>query len=598
MSTISLDYETFYDEDCSVKDLAPRAYIHHPGFYPYMVSVTDGAETWVGDFKDFNVESLRGNIVVSHNAFFERTIATKVWGTPEHLGVTEWNCTANLSSFLCGRRALGDAVFYLFGHQLSKALRSYMKGRHWADVRKTPQGEQLLNYAKDDALWCWRIWNDFLPRWSDFERQLSLLTLEAAANGVRVDRDLLLRYHVATLKELFKLEQCMPWVQRGGLPTSPKAIAEECRIACIPCPPIKDEDEELYLEWETTYKTQFDWVLKVGQWRSTNKLQATLKKMIARTDRDGEMDTPLKYFGAHTGRWSGDSGINFQNFRKDVLVCDGVEVDMRPLFVARPGCDLAVVDLSQIEPRCLAWCIGDTEFLAMVAQGMSPYEAHARATMGWTGGKLKEEDPDTYALAKARILALGYGCGAEKFITMAWDYCELVLTLEESDKIVRDFRAQNPRITAFWRELELGLNRSVGDNYEVVLPSGRMMVYSDVKRSIQVRTFKDPLTGAITTSKKAGTRAMSGKLRSFLYGGKLCENYIQAMARDVFGLGLLRLRAAGHKILFHVHDEVIVEVPEGTPIEAVTQHLEHTPNWAPGLSVAAEGFLTKAYRKG
>jgi hypothetical protein len=905
MRVISLDFETYYSETISVAGLAPRAYVNHPEFYAYMASASDGEETWAGDLADFNPESLRGNIVISHNAAFDRTVASKVWGPLDRLGIVEWNCTANLAACLCGRRSLADAVHHLFGVQLSKAMRSYMKGRHWRDVKNTPEGAQLLAYAKDDAIWCHKIWTDFLPYWGNFERELSLLTLEASANGVCVDCELLSKYLLATNRQLYEIEKKLPWVQTGGKPTSPKAIAIECRKHGIPCPPVKDEDEDLYEEWEETYKDQFEWVLQVGEWRSVNKLLKTLERLELRTAHDGEMDAPLKYFGAHclpgdsevltpggwvplqdwrggkiaqwfcdgsikflpadanafevreellrirspylrgnftlghtmpylthgvfdllackagefstrrsrwvpisgelttsgvldeaamrvlvavqadghwtpkkdggqlqfclrkprkisrikelltavgvsfkeqefpstpgqkrisvarrdcpfwltrdkkvfgawlldstlearrafltevllwdgfvklaefgssirenvewvvtiahltgcsakihlhkqrgnrrpyfrtfirpatkaliqtwrdctvipsgavrqvfcpttstgyflvrsegtvfvtgnTGRWSGDNGVNLQNLRKDAPVYGDVAVNMRSLFVARPGCKLIVADLAQIEPRCLAWCAGDWPFLELVKTGMSPYEAHARISMGWTGGRLKDENPDLYALNKAQVLALGYGCGAERFIQMAWNYCELTLTLSRSREIVDAFRAQNQKIVGLWNELESGLNQSVGQDFELVLPSGRMLLYSDVRRSVKIKTTKDPLTGKVSTSKKAGTMATSFGRKTFFYGGKLCENLIQAMARDVFGVGLLRLHAAGYKILFTVHDEVVIEAPMDADPDAVKQIMEQPIDWAPGLPVAAEVKAMQVYRK-
>ena len=83
-------------------------------------------------------------------------------------------------------------------------------------------------------------------------------------------------------------------------------------------------------------------------------------------------------------------------------------------IVPRPGKEFIICDLSQIEPRVLAWLCGDTVLLDQLANGVPLYEAHARATMGWTGGNLKKENAELYSLAKARVLGLGYGCGAAK----------------------------------------------------------------------------------------------------------------------------------------------------------------------------------------
>ncbi|MGN0828102.1 MAG: DNA polymerase [Akkermansia sp.] len=107
-------------------------------------------------------------------------------------------------------------------------------------------------------------------------------------------------------------------------------------------------------------------------------------------------------------------------------------VDMRALFIPRPGHKFVISDLSQIETRVLLYLAGDTTQLEEIAKGTSPYEAHARASMGWTGGKLKEEDPGLYALAKARVLGLGFGCGKVRFSDLAKSMVGIELTPEEA----------------------------------------------------------------------------------------------------------------------------------------------------------------------
>jgi len=346
------------------------------------------------------------------------------------------------------------------------------------------------------------------------------------------------------------------------------------------------------------------------------------------------MPFSLLYFGAHTGRWSGAGGLNMQNLNKDALF--GFMI--RDLFIARPGKKFVIADLSQIEPRCLNWVIGNEDLLARIRAGEPIYEAHARLTMGWTGGRLKKENPKLYALAKAQVLALGYGAGWEKFITMALSpgYGNMDLCAEDEQiareastdgkihtdengeayfltpdpvspgtgmrepvyganarRIVDGFRKANPLITGLWDSLQQRLVASVGGDMLVELPSGREMRYEGVTR--KRKRLMDRKTGELR-ERWVLEAAVEG-FQTKLYGGILTENLIQATARDVFCDGLLRLRNDGFDPLWTVHDEVIVEVDESVPASEIVSRLAVPPDWMTGLPVEAEAVESHKYLK-
>jgi len=244
--------------------------------------------------------------------------------------------------------------------------------------------------------------------------------------------------------------------------------------------------------------------------------------------------------------------------------------------------------------------------------------------MGWTGGDMKKEAKDLYALAKARVLGLGFGCGAEKFIAVAQAMAGLDITVGDpewieatnekgdicldkegkpillpgrgsnSKRIVKEYRESNPKIVALWKKLDTDFKNSVGGCYEMELPSGRSMRYLDVKR--ECRTVKDPETGE--HKRKWIVTAMIGNRRFSLYGGLLTENLVQATARDVFSEHLLKLQdASGIDVLFTVHDEAVVEADEGVTVKDMEHIMSQAPDWAPGLPVAAEVLETPHYLK-
>ena len=259
-------------------------------------------------------------------------------------------------------------------------------------------------------------------------------------------------------------------------------------------------------------------------------------------------------------------------------------VDLRACLVPRPGHTIIACDLAQIEPRCLAWLCGDQAFLNQIAGGTPLYEAHARNTMGWRGGNLKKEDPHRYALAKARVLGLGYGCGPDKFRTIAKTMCGLEISEREAQETVAAFRASNRAITGLWNRLQTDCRRSVREGtFEIELPSGRKLSFFNVRSD-----------GGWTFQTERG-----GHVQRF-YGGRLAENLVQATARDVFAEGLLRVERAGFQILFHCHDEVVCEVPVASAPAAaaeIARLMTTTPDWMPGIPLEAETQVSDRYCK-
>jgi DNA polymerase len=274
-------------------------------------------------------------------------------------------------------------------------------------------------------------------------------------------------------------------------------------------------------------------------------------------------------------------------------------------------------DLRQIEPRVLAWLAGNQKFLDLVAQGQSPYEAHARASMNYTNpAPLDQTDKPMYKLAKARVLGLGFGCGWEKFITVAYTMARLDITKDDpefieevnphtgvvtkvpgyganSKRIVTQYRADNPQTTGLWKRLDDAFKQSIGSDFTITLPSGRKMRYEDVKASLTIEPDKE--TGKPRRTWKY--TAMSDARRKAFYGGKLCENITQATARDVFAEQIIRMEDRGWTNLFSSHDEAILEVDQSVTAKDVEAEMGFCPKWLPGCPIAAEAKEVSHYLK-
>lgn len=621
MPTIALDFETYYDKHYGIQSHGPYGYTHNEKFDPYMISVSDGEQSWAGEPKDFDWDALEGMDVVAHNAAFDWTVydAMVEQGLAPKVNIKSWQCTANLSAYLCNRRSLADACEYLLGVNVSKAMRGYMKGKTWEQAKDDGDNAQkLLEYSRLDAAYCFEIWNKFSSQWPEHERELSTLTMEHCRRGVQIDVGRLNEYIGHAQNSIAAIEMSIPWLEVTDSVTSPKAIAEQCRKNGIPSPPIKshEDGEEKFAWWEKTYGERFEWVRSISMYRVMYKFLGSLERIKMWIRPDGTMPFFMKYFGAHTGRWSGDNGFNMQNLRKDPIYLDpetllpeelskpegAIELDIRSIFIARPGKHMILSDLSQIEPRVLAWCCGNQSLLDKISGGMSVYEVHARQSLGWTGGELKHENKALYTRAKAEVLALGYGCGAEKYVSTAWILAGYKVELERAKKEVEEFRKNNPLIAGdngIWKTLDNQFKNSLGRSLEVELPGGRCMRYPRVRREARREKVEDQESpGKLKTVVKLVYTADIGGRRKKLYGGLLTENLVQAASRDVFARMLLQLRKIpGVFILFTIHDEVVLEVDDESKIGIVRGIMSQTPEWLKGCPIACEAKLVKHYLK-
>lgn len=668
-TVVSLDTESYYNTKLGygLKELGTWRYCRDDRFDVYMLSVSDGSQTWAGHPKDFRWESLEGSTLLSHNAAHDRTVVAEMQrrNLAPKFEYAQWNCTANLASFLCNRRALDQASEFLLGERVSKAARANADGKYWRDIVAEGKGPEMLEYARGDALRCHQIYSKFGHFWPDFERRLSDLTIRQATRGVQIDVPKLEEYYKVVHAALAAMKDSLPWVKRGEKVLSTKAVAEECRACKIPSPPIKshEDGEAEFAEWYKTYSGRSDlkWIRTFSDVRSIGILLNTLEKIRTRIDENGILTFGLLYFGSHTGRFSGSGGINFLNFRKAPYFfgddgfptseddqCAEIEasyvatgaypawvryaVDIRTLIIPRAGRKMIVSDLSQIEPRCEAWLCGDHELLQRVATGKSIYQSHAELTMGWKGEDLEKEDKKLYALAKARVIGLGYQCGAEKFVGMAMTLAGLDITVSDpeftqdedkfsgspifnedgtpkmisgkganSRKIVKEFRASNPKIAGpngIWATLQNSFRRSIGGDFTVQLPSGRSMVYRDVREEWS-REYDDVLKKYKNKRVVKAEVVKSGRIqRVAQYGGLLTENVTQAVARDVMCEHLLALDAtSGLDTLFSVHDEIIVEADQGVTAEDIKQAMSVTPEWLPGCPVSAKAKEVPYYLK-
>lgn len=516
MKTAAIDFETYYDDTFGITLQGTRNYIFDSRFDAYMVTVkTDTGIEYAGPPGRFDWPQISGEgwQWLHHNASFDELVLRRIRedGIIPASAIPEvTHCTADLCAYLGGPRNLAGASKFFLNEEVSKDTRTAMKGQKWESMTEKFK-EEVTRYAMRDSELTLSLWQKLGSQWPDNERLLSRHTRMAAWDGIPIDVEALDKAIPELERRNWDAGTRIPWYHEGDeKPLSPKALAEQCRKVGIEPPPSLAKDSADCAAWEDKYGDTFPWVAAMREYRRTNTLLERLKAMRARVTPTNDMNFGLLYFGASvTGRWAGADGVNVQNMPSSPMF----GVDFRSLLKAPAGYKFINADLSQIEPRCLAWLVGDEELLQKIRDGMAIYEAHARSSMGWTGGKLKNEDAHLYALAKARVLSLGYGAGAAKFVIMAANY-GISLTLEEAESVVQSFRASQPLVcgrSGLWNQLQQGMTRSAAkkEDYHVELPSGRLLRY-----------MRPSTLGGLSAETVSGR----GVIRKKWWGGSLTEN--------------------------------------------------------------------------
>jgi DNA polymerase len=281
---------------------------------------------------------------------------------------------------------------------------------------------------------------------------------------------------------------------------------------------------------------------------------------------------------------------------------------IRTALEAPPGKRFIVADFSAIEARVIAWLAGEEWEMKAFAEGKDIYCATASAMFGvpvvkhGVNGELRQK-------GKVAVLACGYGGGIGALKAMGAD--KMGLTDEELQTVVRKWREASPHIVKLWADVENAAMNAVSgipttikqkslhfhvedDALYIELPSGRHLVY--LHPHLGKNRFG---SDAILYTGLGGSKTTAGRWGTLeTYGGKLSENLVQGIARDCLCAAMKRLTDAGYKICAHIHDEVILEMPEGKgSLDDAVQLMCQNEAWNDGLVMNADGFEAEYYQK-
>jgi DNA polymerase len=355
---------------------------------------------------------------------------------------------------------------------------------------------------------------------------------------------------------------------------------------------------------------------------STEKYNAMLRTV----GTDGRIRGLTQFYGAsRTGRWAGHL-VQMQNLPQNKMPDRDLDIArqlvrsgdigtlemcfddvsgtlsqlIRTAFIPKLGCRFIVADFSAIEARVLAWLANESWRMEVFNTHGKIYESSAEQMFHLPPGSVKKGNPMRQK-GKIAELALGYGGSVGALKSMG----ALDMGIEESElkPLVNSWRAANPAITKLWWDTDAAARRTIqtqeptilphgmgfykkGPLLKLVLPNGRELSY--VKPAI--------IDGNITYEGTLQTSGAWGRIES--YGPKLVENMVQATARDCLAMAIDRLEKAGFPVVFHVHDEVICEVPIGvSSAKELGAIMSETIDWAKELPLRADAYECEYYRK-
>lgn len=612
MSFITIDFETYYGKDIGFKTQTNEEYINDPRFHVIGVGikVDDGETKWYSQLGEV-ASALNGidwssSAVLCHNALFDCAILSWRYGVRPAF-IFDTLCMARaIHGVDAGGSLKALAERYALGEKGTEVVNAFNKGYHdFTPEELAAYGE----YCKNDVELTYALFHKLSIGFPQSELELIDMTLRMYTEPVfqvddallveklgqvREDKRALLEGLVSELSvadgeavraELASNKKFAALLTSRGIPVPMKVSATTGK----PAPALAKNDEGfLALQEHEDPLVQQLCAVRLGT-KSTLE-ESRIERFINIGARNsGRLPIPLKYYGAHTGRWSGQDNVNFQNLPSR----DKNKKTLKNSLLPPPGHVVINCDSSQIEARVLAWLAGQEDVLQQFSAGEDVYSTFASKIYRRS---ISKADPVERFVGKTCVLGLGYGTGAAKLRhTLKTQPPGADLPEEECKRIVDLYRTTNDKIVNLWRECDSALNAMMGrmsksiglgrtkcltvDNNGIRLPNGLYIRYAELRVS----------DGKIIYNSRKGPVN--------IWGGAMVENVVQALARIIVGQQMLWI-AKQYRVVLTVHDAAVLIVPEADledALEYVKLCMSTPPEWAQGLPVACEAKYGKSY---
>ena len=644
MKKLSIDIETFSDIDlikCGV-----YKYADSPAFeiLLFAYSIDDGEINIIDlvngeELPEEIAEAIKSDTVIktAFNAQFERVCLSK------HLGIlldpSSWYCTAVQAAELSLPSSLAD-VGAALGLERQKMTEGKELIKYFCvSCKPTKSNGGRTRNMPGDAPEKWALFKEYCKRDVDVERQIAkklemypisesehrLYVLDQRINdrGVLVDLELARQavklnsiqtavateqaYTLTGLENPNSVAQLKAWLTENGVEI--ESLSKKA-VAALADETDGDIQEMLHLRLLMS-KT------------SVKKYEAVMRSVC----RDNRVRGMMRFCGAsRTGRWSGNilqPQSLPQNHLPDLTLARDIVKDgdfemlnmtfgnvpnalselIRTVLIPKPNHRFIVADFSAIEARVLSWLAGEQWRLDTFRNGGDIYCASASQMFRVP---VEKHGVNGHLRQKGKISELACGYGGSVGALKNMGAVEMGVPEDELQGLINDWRNANPHIVKLWTEVGNTAMKAIKEKtivslgklvfmYErgilfIRLPSGRRLSY------IKPRIGTNRFGGDSITYMGVGASKKWERLETF--GGKLVENIVQAIARDLLASAMMNVANAGYNIVFHVHDEIIAEAPDGQgSVYEMCMLMSINPDWADGIPLSADGYECEYYRK-
>ena len=576
-------------------------------------------------------------IKVAYNAQFERVCLSKYLG--HWLDPHQWRCTAVMAAYLTMPARLADAAVALGATEQKMEEGKDLIRFFSVPCKPTKANDGRTRNLPEHAPDKWAIYKQYNAQDVETERAVrkaceahpmpesewELYALDQLINdrGVRVDKQLVkqaMRVDSEFTEAAYQRAKNITGLENPGSVAQLKAWLADQDV------PMESLAKKLVQEKAANTEGLVSELLslRLELSKTSIKKYETIARCVC---SDGRVHGMLQFYGANrTGRWAGRL-LQVQNLPQNhledldtaaavVKTGDTELVEMlygsvpntlseliRTALIPKQGCRFIVADFSAIEARVLAWLAGEEWVLEEFRGAGKIYEATASRMYHVPKESIVKGNPNYEYRQKGKqaTLSCGYGGGVGALKNMGAKMPE-----DEMQPLVDAWRAANPHIVGLWNAMDRAMRKVIREHFSVRvgkirlywkdekllirLPSGRELCYLS-PRTVTNRFGSDGI-GYMAP-------AANGQLMvQETFGGKACENVTQATARDILAHAMLNLEAHGYKIVFHVHDECVMEMTEGTgSVEEACAIMGQTPEWCSDLPLRADGYECRSYRK-
>ena len=618
MQLVTLDFETFYETGFSLTNLTTEEYIRHERFQVIGVGIKidDGETKWITGTHNAIKQELdtidwKSSVLLCHNTQFDGAILAFIFNIIPAVYLD----TLSMARAKHGVDVGGSLAFLVEKYNLGRKGTEVIdaKGKRLEDFSMNDLA-QYGSYCKNDVELTYKLFQVLAPEFPESEIKLIDITLRMYTEPVLEVDDGLLQDRLEEVQleksELLKglmtrlecdTEECV----RGKL-ASNKQFAEILTELGVVVPtkisPANGKDtfalakgDQGFLDLCEHEDPFIQELCRVRLGTKSTIEESRIERFIGIGSRNkGKLPIPLKYYGAHTGRWAGSDKVNFQN----LPARDKKKKALKNAIIPPEGHRVINCDSSQIEARVLVWLAGQNDVVSWYEEGRDVYSEFASKIYGKT---ITKDDKTERAVGKTCILGLGYGTGWSKLQQTLKISAGVDLDDQECKRLVGVYRQVNNKVIDLWKACDDALQDMS------LWKDGKEPYYLDARKSLLITPKGIKLPNGLyiyypelkwdTSEAKSKFTYKSRRGVNSIWGGSVVENVVQALARIIVGEQMIEINKKYRPVLT-VHDAVVNVVPEADVEEALSfimSTMSTPPIWATGLPVACEAHDGASY---